>query len=116
MAFKEYIGAIFVQVRNAFTPKRKQELFTYLQSLPTDLQFFLEVLHPGWFTIQAVQEGLMQFLHTNNMGIVITDNVGRREYCHMHLTVPKAFIRYVGNSLHASNYTPVHTCIERMKH
>ena len=34
-----------------------------------------------------------------NMGIVITDTAGRRDCAHMNLTIPKAFIRYVGNSL-----------------
>lgn len=61
VAFKEHLGPIFVQVSNAFTPKRKDELFTYLQSLPTDLQFFLEVRHPDWFGKDAIREELFSF-------------------------------------------------------
>jgi hypothetical protein len=34
----------------------------------------------------------------------------------MHLTIPKAFIRYVGNSLHPTDYTRCDAWIERMKH
>ena len=32
-------------VGDTFSPKRKDELFNYLKTLPTDLQFF-EVRHP----------------------------------------------------------------------
>jgi hypothetical protein len=34
----------------------------------------------------------------------------------MHLTIPKAFIRYVGNSLHATDYTRCNAWIDRMQH
>jgi uncharacterized protein YecE (DUF72 family) len=98
-----------------FTPKRKEELFAYLKSLPTDLQFFLEVRHPDWFAKDAVREELFSFLKDNNLGAVITDTAGRRDCAHMHLTVPKAFIRYVGNSLHETDYTRIDAWIERMK-
>lgn len=115
-AFKEHLGPIFVQVSDSFTPKRKDELFTYLKSLPTDLQFFLEVRHPDWFGKDAIREELFSFLKDNNLGAVITDTAGRRDCAHMYLTVPKAFIRYVGNSLHASDYTRVDAWVERMKY
>ncbi|MBK5273095.1 MAG: DUF72 domain-containing protein, partial [Bacteroidia bacterium] len=41
--FEKHLGPIFIQVSDTFSPKRKDELFTYLTSLPKDLQFFLEV-------------------------------------------------------------------------
>jgi uncharacterized protein YecE (DUF72 family) len=116
VAFKEHLGPIFVQVSDAFTPKRKEELFTYLKSLPTDLQFFLEVRHPDWFGKDEVREELFSFLKDNNLGAVITDTAGRRDCAHMYLTVPKAFIRYVGNSLHESDYTRIDAWVKRMKH
>ena len=115
VAFKEHLGPIFVQVSDSFSPKRKEELFTYLKSLPTDLQFFLEVRHPDWFAKENIREEMFDFLKTNNIGAVITDSAGRRDCAHMHLTIPKTFIRYVGNSLHSSDYTRIDTWIERMK-
>ena len=42
VGFEEHLGSIFVQVSDTFSPKRKDELFDYLKSLPTDLQFFLK--------------------------------------------------------------------------
>ena len=116
LSFGEYLGPIFIQVSDTFSPKRKDELFTYLKSLPTGLQFFLEVRHPDWFLKEDIRNELMTSLAAMNMGIVITDTAGRRECAHMYLTIPKVFIRYVGNSLHASDYTRCDAWIERMKY
>ncbi len=116
MGFEQHLGPVFVQVSDTFSPKRKEELFTYLGSLPTDLQFFLEVRHPDWFAKEKDREDMFAFLRDHNMGAVITDTAGRRDCAHMHLTVPKAFIRYVGNSLHPSDYTRTDVWVERMKY
>ncbi len=115
VSFEQYLGPIFMQVSDTFSPKRKEELFDFLKTLPTDLQFFLEVRHPDWFKKDAIREELFSTLTSLNMGAVITDTAGRRDCAHMHLTIPKAFIRYVGNSLHPSDYTRCDTWIERMK-
>lgn len=116
VAFEENLGPIFVQVSDSFSPNRKKELFDYLSSLPKDLQFFLEVRHPGWFSNFEIQKELFDTLATLNIGAVITDTAGRRDCAHMHLTIPKAFIRYVGNSLHKSDYTRIDAWVERMKY
>ena len=115
-AFKEHLGPVFVQLSDAFSPKRKEEVYIFLRSLPTDIQFFLEVRHPDWFAKKDIRDELMQTLREINMGIVITDTAGRRDCAHMYLTVPKAFIRYVGNSLHPTDFTRVDDWIDRMKH
>ncbi len=114
VAFKEHLGPIFIQVSDMYSPKRRQELFTFLRSLPTDIQFFMEVRHPDWFKAEMSKE-LFEMLHSLNMGAVITDTAGRRDCAHMHLTIPKTFIRYVGNSLHPTDYTRIDAWIERMK-
>jgi uncharacterized protein YecE (DUF72 family) len=114
MAFEEHLGPMFIQVSDAYSPKRKDELFEFLKSLPTDVQFFLEVRHPEWFTKDTSKE-LFETLHALNIGTVITDTAGRRDCAHMHLTVPKTFIRYVGNSLHPTDKTRIDAWIERMK-
>ncbi|MGE5108587.1 MAG: DUF72 domain-containing protein [Sphingobacteriales bacterium] len=114
-AFGENLGPIFVQVSDTFSTKRKNELFDYLGSLPKDMQFFLEVRHPDWFAQPEISKELFQTLTALNMGAVITDTSGRRDCAHMRLTIPKAFIRYVGNSLHLTDYTRTDSWIERMK-
>lgn len=116
LAFREHLGPVFIQVSDAFSPKRKDELFTFLKSLPTDLQFFVEVRHTDWFTKPEISEALFKTLQQLNMGAVITDTAGRRDCAHMQLTIPKTFIRYVGNSLHPSDYTRIDAWVERMKY
>jgi uncharacterized protein YecE (DUF72 family) len=116
VAFEKHLGPIFIQVSDVFSPKRKQELFDFLQSLPTDLQFFLEVRHPDWFAKDAIRNELLETLASLNIGFVITDTSGRRDCAHMHLTIPKAFIRYVGNRLHKTDYTRIDAWIKRMKY
>jgi uncharacterized protein YecE (DUF72 family) len=103
-------------VSETFSPKRKEELFDFLRSLPTGLQFFMEVRHPSWFTNGDMREELFTALKEMNIGAVITDTSGRRDCAHMHLTLPKTFIRYVGNSLHATDYTRIDEWVSRMKH
>jgi uncharacterized protein YecE (DUF72 family) len=116
VAFKEHLGPIFIQVSETFSPKRKEELFDFLRSLPTDLQFFMEVRHKDWFSKEAISNELFTTLKELNMGAVITDTSGRRDCAHMHLTLPKTFIRYVGNSLHPTDYTRIDEWVKRMKY
>jgi uncharacterized protein YecE (DUF72 family) len=116
MGFEDHLGPIFIQVSDSFSPNRKKELFDYLASLPKDLQFFLEVRHPDWFAKPDIEKELFETLHSLNIGAVITDTAGRRDCCHMHLTVPKTFIRYVGNSLHPSDYTRCDAWVKRIKY
>jgi uncharacterized protein YecE (DUF72 family) len=113
LGFEKHLGPVFFQVSDKFSPKRKDELFTYLQSLPKDLQFFVEVRHAGWFEPRQMEE-LFRELRKLKMGAVITDTAGRRDCCHMHLTIPKAFIRYVGNSLHPTDYTRIDEWVGRI--
>ena len=115
IAFEEHLGPMFIQVSDAYSPKRKDELFTFLKSLPTDIQFFLEVRHPDWFKADT-STILFETLRALNIGAVITDTAGRRDCAHMHLTIPKTFIRYVGNSLHPTDYTRIDAWIQRMKY
>jgi len=116
IAFKKHLGPIFIQVSESFSPKRKEELFNYLKTLPTDLDFFIEVRHPEWFNNMEIREELFAYLKQMKLGAVITDTAGNRACCHMYLTVPKAFIRFVGNSLHPTDYTRIDAWAERIKY
>ena len=54
-------------------------------------------------------------MHSLNIGAVITDTAGRRDCAHMRLTVPKAFIRFVGNSLHPTDFPRIDEWVKRIK-
>src|SRR5262249_556318 len=114
-AFGNHLGPIFIQLNDRFSPKRKDELFGFLRSLPAELQFFVEVRHPNWFAKQDALEGLLTTLREMNMGIVITDTARRRHCAHMSLTIPKTFIRYAGNDLHKTDYMRIDDWVGRLK-
>lgn len=115
VAFGDHLGPIFLQVSDRFSPKKKESLFNYLESLPTDLQFFLEVRNPEWFGTKEESEYTLKTLNKLNVGYIITDSAGRRDCVHMYLTIPKAFIRFVGNSLDPSDYTRIDDWANRIK-
>ncbi len=112
--FGEQLGPVFIQVSDKFSPQRKDELFEYLGSLPRDVQFFLEVRHPGWFIPQEKKD-LFNTLHSLKIGAVITDVAGRRDCAHMHLTISTAFVRFVGNSLHPTDFPRIDEWVKRIK-
>lgn len=116
LAFGKHLGPIFLQLSDKFSPKRKDNLYRYLQSLPQDLQFFLELRHPEWFSDAGTREELFGMLHKLNIGAVITDTSSRRDCAHMYMPVPKAFIRFVGNSLHPTDYTRIDDWVNRIKY
>jgi uncharacterized protein YecE (DUF72 family) len=116
LAFGENLGPIFLQVSEKYSPNQRDKLYDYLKSLPTDLQFFLEVRHPDWFSNKTIEKELFDMLRSLNMGAIITDTAGRRDCAHMELPIPKAFIRFVGNSLHPTDYTRIDAWVNRMKY
>ncbi len=116
LAFGEHLGPVFIQVSDLFSPVRKDELFGFLQSLPSDIQFFLELRHASWFSDSSLRNELFGLLRALKIGAVITDTSGRRDCAHMELSIPKVFIRYVGNSLHPTDYTRVDDWVKRVKY
>ena len=113
--FGPYLGPVFIQLSETFSPKRMEELKNFFATLPGDLSYFLELRHPQWFVNPGTAETLFTFLREEKIGAVITDAAGRRDCAHMHLTVPRVFIRYVGNSLHPSDYTRINNWVHRIK-
>jgi uncharacterized protein YecE (DUF72 family) len=112
--FKEHLGPIFLQVSDKFGPKKKAELYGFLETLPKDIKWFFEVRHPEWFTAEE-QKDLFNNLYKFGIGAVITDTAGRRDCCHMHLTTPSTFVRFVGNSLHETDYSRIDEWVKRIK-
>ena len=111
--FANHLGPVFIQLHENFSPSRKQELFQFLESLPDTIQFFVEVRNPAWFGPEMIEE-LSASLAKQKMGLVITDTAGRRDCVHMHLPVAKTFIRFVGNSLHPTDFKRIEAWAKRI--
>lgn len=111
-----YLGPVFIQLSDSFSTIRKLELYAFLESLPTDHQFFLEVRHEGWFSIPVVRKELFGLLKELKIGAVITDAPGRRDAAHMELSIPQAFVRWVGNNLHPTDHPRIDDWVQRIKY
>jgi uncharacterized protein YecE (DUF72 family) len=114
MAFGDKLGPLFLQVADNFTPKSLPELEGYLEQLPRDVPVFLELRHKEWFADAGNRAAVFNMLHELQIGAVITDASGRRDVVHMELPTPHAFIRFVGNSLHPTDYARCDEWVERI--
>ncbi|HXI01273.1 MAG TPA: DUF72 domain-containing protein [Sphingobacteriaceae bacterium] len=109
------LGPCFLQLSDNFGPKNFEILKSYLEALPVDFDLFTEVRHPEWFSDETARKNLFDLLHKLNKGAVITDASGRRDCVHMEMPTPHAFIRFVGNGLHPTDYHRIDEWIDRLK-
>ena len=114
--FGKNLGPLFLMLQENFSPSKAKLLFELLFDFPKTNQLFIEVRHPDWFSDSKSFADLIKELSLQNTGLIITDTAGRRDVAHMHLTVPKTFIRFVGNSLHATDYARCDEWVERIKY
>ncbi len=114
--FEENLGICFLQMPPNFPPKNFETLENYLESLPKKPEVCLELRHKEWFSDTLISDKTYQMLNKNKIGFVITDAAGRRDVIHMRLSTPTAFIRFVGNSLHPTDYTRIDDWVLRIKH
>jgi len=103
-AFDGKLGHSFLQLSENFSPTRKEILIKYLTALPRDFKVCLEVRHKDWFTKDGLDVELCETLNKLNIGTVITDTAGRRDCVHQTLTNQVAFIRFVANNLHPTDF------------
>jgi uncharacterized protein YecE (DUF72 family) len=75
---------------------------------------FVEVRHKDWFGDGGARNALFNMLNDLKKGAVITDASGRRDCVHMYLPVPEAFIRFVGNGLHSTDFQRIDEWADRL--
>lgn len=114
--FKDNLGPIFLMPHPQMSPKQKDTLFEFIEKFPRDLDMFVEMRHPQWYDAPGgYNKELYDFLKAQKRGTIITDATGRRDCVHMHLSTPECFIRFVGNSLHPTDYTRIDEWVQRIK-
>ncbi len=96
-------------------PQTLERIESFIQSLPKDISVYMELRHPDWFSDPEVFQLVFSMLEKNNCAAAITDSAGRRDCVHMRLTTPQAFIRFVGNDLHPTDYTRIDDWVQRIK-
>jgi uncharacterized protein YecE (DUF72 family) len=113
--FEENLGTSFLQMPPNYGPKNYLDFEKYIVGLPPDLKVCVEFRHKDWFIDSPVVNEAYQMMKEKGVGTVITDAAGRRDCVHQLLTSPNAFIRFVGNSLHPTDYTRVDDWTKRIK-
>lgn len=113
--FGENLGPLFMLLPENFSPAKKELLVSFLDIFPPEHQLFIELRNQEWYADKPDFKELLQLFVNHNTGLIITDTEGRRDMAHMHLTIPKAFIRFVGNSLHKSDFKRCDDWVKRIK-
>lgn len=112
--FKENLGPIFLMPHPQMSPGHMDTICEFIDNFPGDVPMFLELRHPAWYG-DGYNKELYNFLREQERGTIITDATGRRDCVHMHLSTPECFIRFVGNSLHPTDYTRIDEWVQRIK-
>lgn len=112
--FGDALGPIFLMPNPQMSTKQLDVIQKFIAEVPRDVEMFLELRHPSWYE-QGYNKALLTFLKKQKRGTVITDAAGRRDCAHMQLSTPECFIRFVGNSLHRSDYERIDEWVQRLK-
>ncbi|MEJ7646723.1 MAG: DUF72 domain-containing protein [Chryseolinea sp.] len=113
--FGSTLGPLFLMPHPGMGAKDLERIDAFLGYLPKDVQTVVELRHPEWFSDESISQSLFAVLEKHGAGTVITDASGRRDCLHMRLTTPDAFIRFVGNDLHPTDYTRIDEWVNRIK-
>lgn len=108
------LGPVFLMPHPQMGEKHLETIQQFLESVPKELDVFVEYRNKDFMTGKVVEE-VYPWMEKKKIGSVITDTAGIREGIHMRLTTPKAFIRFVGNSLHTSDYKRIDDWVKRIK-
>jgi uncharacterized protein YecE (DUF72 family) len=104
--FGENLGMSFLQLPPFFSPKEAHFLWQFLDDLPTEYQLAVEFRQENWFVGDTFFK-TAEKLQERHIATVITDTAGRRDAVHLTLSLPTLMVRFLGNNLHATDYTRI---------
>jgi uncharacterized protein YecE (DUF72 family) len=110
----EKLGSFFLQLPPNFSPNETHKLINFIREFPLGFQLAVEFRHDAWFGEGSAFEEVCQALEERNFLTVLTDVAGRRDVLHLRLTTPELMIRFVGNSLHPSDYQRADQWVQRL--
>lgn len=113
--FGDKLGTTFLQLPPAFGVHYLPLLTDFLKNCPIrDLA--IELRHESWFSNEKSLKELSNFLYKQEFAFNITDVAGRRDVLHQRLTNPTAFIRFVANNLHPTDFDRMNDWLARIIH
>jgi uncharacterized protein YecE (DUF72 family) len=111
----EFLGTSFLQLPPQFSPAMISSLRHFLETLPRGFKLAVEFRHPAWFSAGMLRSDAIRLLESYGVTALMTDVAGRRDVLHMNLTASRAMIRFVGNSLHPTDYSRIDAWVGRLK-
>lgn len=113
--FGDRLGCCFLQLPPYFDLRQLPVLWRLLDRWPlATVPLAVEVRHESFFANTPGAEAFFRVLADRKVAAVITDVAGRRDVCHLRLTAERTLIRFVGNSLHPSDYQRVDEWAQRL--
>ena len=113
--FKQKLGMPFLQLPPNYDSSKVYDLLEFIDAVALS-KHAIELRHDSWFTNEKVLNHLCNYFYKNNLTLLITDTLGRRDVLHQRLTSKTAFIRFVANDLHPTDYVRMQEWIVRLKH
>jgi uncharacterized protein YecE (DUF72 family) len=109
------LGHSFLQLPPDFSPAEATKLKDYVETFPEGIPLAVEFRHPGWFSDPNIFRRTFDWLEKREITSVITDVAGRRDVLHTRLTTSTAFIRFVTNDRHPSDFVRMEQWALRLK-
>jgi uncharacterized protein YecE (DUF72 family) len=107
-------GMAFAVMANYFRPNQMDVLEKFVQYLPQDMKFAIELRDPEWYQESLLNEWLDLF-HHYNITPVLTDTPGRRDVLHFGSNNGHYFIRYVGRFNDPSDAIRIEQWVNRIE-
>lgn len=114
-AFGSRLGLAWMLLPESFGPTQARTLVEFLRAWPQHVPLAVELRHRDWFRDRKILNAVLGVFEQTGTSPVMTDVAGRRDVLHQRLTTPTVVLRFVGNSLHPSDFTRIAAWVERFR-
>lgn len=111
--FGSKLGMPFLQLPESYDSSKLHDLLGFLDDV-SESNFAIELRHRSWYENKWILKYISNYFYKNNLTFLLLDTAGRRDVLHQHLTTKTAFIRFLANDLHPTDYKRIHDWIEQL--